>query len=84
MVSESCTHIRLEWYHRIQDSLMCFCKVLLVFVTFLTEFFTVLVVVGYYLLFNNDLMSCLFAQGNHNPFSIVIDEKSRGFRGFFI
>ncbi len=51
------THTRLEWYHRIQDSLMCFCKVLLVFVTFLTEFFTVLVLVGFYLLFNNELIA---------------------------
>ncbi len=67
MVSESCSNTRLEWYHRIQDSLMCFCKVLLVFATFLTEFFAFLVVVGFlFLLFNNDLMSLIFAQGNHN------------------
>ncbi|OXX36234.1 hypothetical protein B9J90_08905 [Vibrio sp. V09_P4A23P171] len=63
---------------------MCFCKVLLVFVTFLTEFFTVLVVVGFYLLFNNGLMGCPFAQGNHNPFKRSNVEKSRENRGFFI
>ncbi len=34
---------------------MCFCKVSLVFVTFFTKFFTVFVVFGFYLLFNNAL-----------------------------
>ncbi|ODW38114.1 hypothetical protein BBL83_11570 [Vibrio parahaemolyticus] len=65
---------------------MCFCKVLLVFVTFLTEFFTVLVVVGFYLLFNNGLMGCPFAQGNHNPFKfpLCLNRKGREYRGFFI
>ncbi|OXX72461.1 hypothetical protein B9J87_08465 [Vibrio sp. V19_P1S1T109] len=63
---------------------MCFCKVLLVFVTFLTEFFTVLVVVGFYLLFNNGLMGCPFAQGNHNHSKRSNVEKSRENRGFFI